>query len=275
MAKINLEEVNRVHFFVALVDDSSSMKDEPQRLKSAVIGINAWLARLRALELGFREKDNGFDSQSIAVSALLLNRGWIFRDMHIDDVRDVDEHALVSNQATPLWESWLKSLQALNDKVQGWRSKGGKARGYLYAVTDGEANPGTAQSIVDEAKALTAKLLNPTTAGGGKATQLISIIGIPIGPNARAFYEEVGVPKQDIFEPDLVSGDGCGLAIVDAMYRASIKSLSPLFLPKDLNNERRAISFNAVTGKPEPEPEQTELLGDKYLRLTDPRNEPR
>ena len=244
----------RVQFHFCTLDDSPSMTADKGRVKGALVGVNSWLKLLKRMDQKLHENGSEGESQAILVSILTLNRGYLVQDADINDVPDLTESAFLSTGSTPLWETWLQALQDLDGKIRSYRSQGKKARAAMFAFTDGEANPGTPQTVISDTIALMARLMAPKNAGGGDATKTFSVNASPIGPGARSFYEQVGVPAENIFEPDLVSGEGCEAAIIEAMTRASIKSMiesNPGLLPaKDVGGN--------------------DLLGDLYLGMKKP-----
>lgn len=197
--RTELMDAERIQLITILCDNSTSMGVKERKLGAAK-ALEAAIRFFSKAEGTLRSQSDG--THTLRVSILWLNGGSVAQDAHPDDLPVVGEEGYYCHGGTPLYERSLEVLRDLNAAVQKFRDEGRKARGHLILFSDGEANQSDA-STIDALKTLVSEALNPKSADGKSTTQLLNLFGIPIGENARSFYENVGVPDAHIFDvPD-------------------------------------------------------------------------
>ena len=221
--RLSIDRAKRLHLVQILADNSTSMHP---RIQDACKGLAAAADEYREGENILRSAEQDGDGATIRVSLRWLNGDWHSQEAHPDDFAPPTVEGYQCHGKTPLVGQSLLVLSGLVSRVKEYREQQGiRARGHLIWFSDGEATDMGDEASLAELKNLVSALVNPFSADGEKANQVIDLYAIPIGPQARSFYETIGVPAGHIFDVP----EELGVPFVKAMQRASLLKASKVF----------------------------------------------
>ena len=221
--RLSIDRAKRLHLVYILADNSTSMHPH---IRDACKGLTAAADEYREGETILRSDLHDGDGATIRVSLRWLNGDWHSREVHPDDFTPPTVEGYKCLGKTPLVGQSLFVLGDLVSRVKDYREQQGiRARGHLIWFSDGEATDMSDEASLAELKSLVSALVNPLTADGEKANQVIDLYAISIGPKARSFYDTIGVPADHIFDVP----ENLGVPFVKAMQRASLLPASKTF----------------------------------------------
>ena len=213
--RLSIDRAKRLHLVYILADNSTSMHP---RIQDACKGLAAAADEYREGEKILRSAELDGDGATIRVSLRWLNGDWHSQEAHPDDFIPPTVEGYKCHGKTPLVGQSLFLLRNLVSTIKEYRGRPMiKARGHLIWFSDGEATDMSDEASLAELKSLVSALVNPLSADGEKASQLVDLYAIAIGPKARSFYETIGVPAGHIFDVP----EELGVPFVEAMKRAS------------------------------------------------------